>query len=56
METVEQTNINLREVCIDKEDAIFFLQREYLICCTECAIAMKNCPFAESKSTDLLVY
>ncbi|GFO17516.1 baculoviral iap repeat-containing protein 7 [Plakobranchus ocellatus] len=49
VESLKQTNNDLRlqtvcKICMDKEVAVVFLPCGHLVCCTECAAAMKDCP------------
>ncbi|RUS69622.1 hypothetical protein EGW08_022609, partial [Elysia chlorotica] len=39
----------LCKICMDKEVAIVFLPCGHLVCCTECAAAMKDCPVCRSQ-------
>ncbi|RUS89627.1 hypothetical protein EGW08_002645 [Elysia chlorotica] len=54
LNTLKQTNNDLRlqtlcKICMDKEVAVVFLPCGHLVCCTECASAMKDCPVCRNQ-------
>ncbi|GFR90209.1 baculoviral IAP repeat-containing protein 7 [Elysia marginata] len=54
LNTLKQTNNDLRlqtlcKICMDREVAVVFLPCGHLVCCTECASAMKDCPVCRNQ-------